>query len=152
MIWLVRGLGAASLARVLTLAAAAALCLAPVQAQSPPPPSKYPVPQAEGEDPDRDDPAHEAAELVGATVFTADGTDVGEVGAVTLGPDGQIASLHVTIAATLGLGTRTVELPQGTFVALRGAVVLDMTTQDLARLPSPTSAPTPGASRSSRDL
>jgi len=33
-------------------------------------------------------------------------------------------SLHIATAASLGLGTRTVEVPQDAFIALRGAVAL----------------------------
>jgi ribosomal 30S subunit maturation factor RimM len=66
-----------------------------------------------------------ALELIGARVFAADGADVGEVSAVTIGPDGQVAEVRMTTDRALGFGERVVVLPRGTFMALRGAVVLD---------------------------
>jgi sporulation protein YlmC with PRC-barrel domain len=133
------GFGVASLARLVAVVAIIALpASAPVQAQTPHVPDAQSTPQA-GEDRDQAAPEHEAAELIGASVFAADGTEVGEVGAVTLSADGQISEVHVTIASSLGLGSRTVVLSHGTFVALRGAVVVDMTPEELNTLPSPAS-------------
>lgn len=134
------GFGAASLARILSVAATITLPVAmPVQAQTPPAPNAQPAPQA-GEDRDQATPENVAAELIGASVFATDGTEVGEVGAVTLSADGQISELHVAVASSLGLGPRMVVLQHGTFVALRGAVVVEMTPEELGALRSPASA------------
>jgi sporulation protein YlmC with PRC-barrel domain len=131
MIWCRFRVGVASLARILAVAAIIAFPAAmPVQAQTP---------QAPSAQPGGITPETVAAELVGASVFATDGTEVGEVGAVTLSADGQISELHVAVASSLGLGPRMVVLPHGTFVALRGAVVVEMTPEELGALPSPAS-------------
>jgi len=61
-----------------------------------------------------------AAELIGASAFAKEGTEVGEVSAVTVGGDGQIKEVRVTAALPLGLGERTVVVERGSFIALRG--------------------------------
>jgi sporulation protein YlmC with PRC-barrel domain len=131
MIWCRFRVEVASLARIFAVAATIAFPAAmPVQAQTP---------QAPSAQPGGITPETVAAELVGASVFATDGTEVGEVGAVTLSADGQISELHVAVASSLGLGPRMVVLPHGTFVALRGAVVVEMTPEELGALPSPAS-------------
>lgn len=64
-------------------------------------------------------------ELIGGKVFGLDGAEIGEVSAVKLGADGQIEEIHMTTERPFGFGTRVVILPRGSFIALRGAVVLD---------------------------
>lgn len=77
-----------------------------------------------------------AAELVGAPVFTGDGTQVGKVAAVSEGADGQIREIRITTASPLGLGPRTVVLPAGSAIVLRGAVVVDLSPAEVDALPS----------------
>jgi PRC-barrel domain len=74
-------------------------------------------------------------ELIGASVYAAGGIEVGEVSAVTVGEDGQIAEIRVTTAYPLGFGQRTVVLQRGSFLALRGAVVLDISAEEFGALP-----------------
>jgi hypothetical protein len=83
------------------------------------------------------EPGSEAAELIGGVVFSAEGTEVGEVSAVTVGQDGEIAEIRVTTALRLGLGQRTVVIRRGKFMALRGAVVLTLSADEVDALPSP---------------
>lgn len=78
-----------------------------------------------------------AATLVGTTVFSAEGTEVGTMSAVTVGEDGQITEIRVTTPLPLGLGERTVTIRQGSFMVLRGAVVLDLSAEEVDALPSP---------------
>ena len=77
-----------------------------------------------------------SAELIGAPVLTGNGTQVGEVSAVTEGPDGQISEIRVTMASPLGLGQRTVVLPPDSAIVLRGAVVVDLSPAEMDALPS----------------
>src|SRR5947207_12181488 len=70
--------------------------------------------------------AEMAAELIGAPVFAKDGAEVGEVADISFDDELQPDHLRMTTGAVLGLGTRTLEIPRGTFMALRGAVVLDV--------------------------
>ncbi len=83
------------------------------------------------------EPGSEAAELIGGVVFSAEGIEVGEVSAVTVGQDGQIAEIRMTTARPLGLGQRIVVIGRGKFMALRGAVVLDLSAEEVDALPSP---------------
>jgi hypothetical protein len=79
-----------------------------------------------------------AAELIGAPAFAADGPEIGEVADLLLGEDGQARKVRIKAAAHLGLGTRTLEISQGAFTVLRGAVVLDLPAEALRALPEPT--------------
>jgi hypothetical protein len=79
-----------------------------------------------------------AAELIGAYVFGKEGPEVGEVSAVTVGDDGQIKEVCVTTPLPLGVGERTVVVKRGNFLALRGAVVLELSTQAFEALQRPT--------------
>jgi hypothetical protein len=82
-------------------------------------------------------PGSEAAELIGGVVFSTEGTEVGEVSAVTVGQDGQIAEIRVTTGLPLGFGERTVVIRRGSFMTLRGAVVLSLSAEEVGALPSP---------------
>jgi len=75
-----------------------------------------------------------AAELVGVAVLSAEGTEVGTVSAVTVGADGRIAEIRLTTSSPSGVGTRTVAIPQGSFTALDGAVVLDLSADEIDAL------------------
>jgi len=74
------------------------------------------------------------AELIGGSAFAKEGTEVGEVSAVTVGGDGQIKEVRVTATLPLGLGERTVVVERGSFIALRGAVILELSTQEFEAL------------------
>jgi hypothetical protein len=84
---------------------------------------------------ERADSNTETAELIGAPVFAADGAEVGEVVDLSFDDEGQPQRLKMKAAAHLGLGARTIEVPQGAFIALRGAVVLDMPAAAVQVLP-----------------
>ena len=75
------------------------------------------------------------AELTGAPVLASDGTGVGEVADITFDEAAQPATLRIRTAAHLGLGTRIVEIPRHAFLAVRGAVVLDLPVEAVQALP-----------------
>jgi sporulation protein YlmC with PRC-barrel domain len=79
--------------------------------------------------------AETTAELLGAPVFTSDGTEVGEVADLLVDEEGQISRLRMKTGALLGIGTRTVEIPGGAFIVLRGAVVLELPAESVVSLP-----------------
>lgn len=79
-----------------------------------------------------------ARELIGATVYSADGTEVGEVASVLLGPAGDIDEIRMSAATSLGLGPRVVVLPTGSYMVLQAAVVLDLSQSEVDALPSAT--------------
>ena len=76
-----------------------------------------------------------AAEIIGAPVSDPRGTEIGEVTDVSFDEDGQPDRLRVRISAHLGFGDRTVEVPRGTYILLRGHAVLELSADDLHALP-----------------
>ena len=62
-------------------------------------------------------------ELIGAPVYSTDGQEVGRVADIALD------ALLMNTSRSLGFGERTVRVPGGAFIALRGAVVLDLPAQ-----------------------
>jgi hypothetical protein len=79
--------------------------------------------------------AAEMAELAGAPVFAWDGSEVGKVLDVLLDDEGQPRRLRMKGAANLGLGERTIEVPNGAFILLRGAAVLELPAEAVEALP-----------------
>lgn len=79
--------------------------------------------------------ASPAEALIGANVYSAEGSQVGTVAAVTVGQDGHINEIRFTTPSRLGIGERTVAYRQDTFIALEGAVVLDMSADEVDALP-----------------
>jgi hypothetical protein len=76
-----------------------------------------------------------AAALIGSKVFSAEGFEVGAVSAVSIGADGQISEIRFTTSALMGLGERTVVVQQGSFIALEGAIVLELSAEEVDALP-----------------
>src|SRR5262245_53093800 len=79
--------------------------------------------------------AEMVAELIGAPVFAADGSEIGEVADISFDEEGRPQRLRMKTAAILGIGERTLDIPDGAFIALRGAVVLDFPTEAVRSLP-----------------
>ena len=85
-----------------------------------------------------DEKAKFAVELIGITAFSLEGAEVGTVSAVTVGADGEITEIRLTPSPLLSRGQgRIVAVPSGLFVALDGAVVLDLTAAEVDSLPTP---------------
>jgi hypothetical protein len=76
-----------------------------------------------------------AAEIIGARVSDPMGTEIGEVADVSFDEDGQPDRLRVKTSSLLGFGERTVEVSRGTFMLLRGHVVLELSADELRSLP-----------------
>ena len=76
-----------------------------------------------------------AAEILGARVSDPMGTEIGKVADISFGEDGQPDRLRVRTSALLGFGERTVEVSRGTFMLLRGHVVLELSADELHALP-----------------
>ena len=75
-------------------------------------------------------------ELIGAPVYSIDGTEIGKVEALKFDADDQIEEVTVARAQWLGIGFQTVVIPREKFIALRGAVVIELTTPDIYKLPA----------------
>jgi sporulation protein YlmC with PRC-barrel domain len=79
--------------------------------------------------------AEMTANLIGAPVFSTDGSEVGEVADIFFNEENEPTGLKMKAAAHLGLGTRIINVPKGAFVVLRGAVVLEMPADAVQALP-----------------
>lgn len=77
-----------------------------------------------------------AADLIGVSVFSAEGMPVGTVSAVSVGADNQISEIRLTTGSPLGLGERTVTVRQESFIVLDGAVVVDLSAAEVDALPT----------------
>jgi hypothetical protein len=77
-----------------------------------------------------------AADLLGAPVHAGDGSIIGEVADVSFGEEVHPLRVRITMAAVMGLGARTVELPKDSFTVLRGAVVVHLPLAALQQLSS----------------
>jgi sporulation protein YlmC with PRC-barrel domain len=67
-----------------------------------------------------------AAEFIGAPVLARDGEQVGTVADLSFDEEGNPLALRMKTSRHLGLGTRTIQVPKGAFITLRGAVVLQL--------------------------
>jgi hypothetical protein len=78
----------------------------------------------------------DAADLIGGTVQSAEGIEVGEVCAITLKQDGEVTEVRMTTERTLGVGERTVIPPKDSYIVLRGTIVLHLSLEEIRRLPA----------------
>jgi PRC-barrel domain len=69
------------------------------------------------------------AELIGAPVLAKDGEEVGVVADISFDAELQPLRLRMTTGKFLGLGARTIEVPKGTFMPVRGAVLLNVSAE-----------------------
>jgi sporulation protein YlmC with PRC-barrel domain len=92
------------------------------------------VPVARAEDPGKVDleALEMVSELIGAPVFSKDGTEVGQVADIAFDDKLQPQRLRMTTGRHLGLGARTLEIPKGSFMPVRGAVILDVPAEAVA--------------------
>jgi hypothetical protein len=79
--------------------------------------------------------AEMTANLIGAPVFSTDGSAVGEVADIFFNEENEPTGLKMRAAAHLGLGTRIINVPKGAFIVLRGAVVLEIPAGAVRALP-----------------
>ena len=80
--------------------------------------------------------AEMAVELIGAPVFTVDGTEIGTVVDIHFGEDDEPRTLRISAARQMGFGTKVVDVPKGAFILVRGAAVLELTAASLPALPA----------------
>ena len=70
--------------------------------------------------------AEMVASLIGAPVFAKDGAEVGRVADIAVDGELRPKALRMVTGIPMGLGTRTLIIPKGSFIAVDGAVVLDI--------------------------
>jgi hypothetical protein len=78
----------------------------------------------------------DAAELIGGAVQSAEGIEVGEVSAAAMNKDGEVTEIRMNMEQSLGMGERTVILPRGRYLVLRGTVVLQLPLENIRQLPA----------------
>ena len=76
-----------------------------------------------------------SAEIIGARVSDSGGVEIGEVADISFDEDERPDRLRVRSSSMLGFGQRTVEVPRGSYMLLRGHVVLEISADDLRSLP-----------------
>jgi hypothetical protein len=76
-----------------------------------------------------------SAKIIGAPVSDPRGTEIGEVADVSFDDNGRPDRLRVRISPPLGFGQRTAEISRGTYMLLRGRVLLELSADDLRALP-----------------
>jgi hypothetical protein len=74
-------------------------------------------------------------EMLGLSVYSSDGSRVGDVHDVKMGPNGDVAALHVRSGGFLGFGARIVAIPEGKFAHNGQSVRLVYTAEEVGRLP-----------------
>jgi sporulation protein YlmC with PRC-barrel domain len=82
-------------------------------------------------------PEQMVEELIGAPVYASDGHEVGEVLDVSMSSDGEVDAVRIKTGTFLGLGERVLVFTKGNFIALRGAVVLDVPAEAVETLSPP---------------
>lgn len=127
-----RALASAAILGLGTLAAAAQT---PAQAPDTPPTQSAPGPSSyKGRAaPPSETPAGHG--MVGLSVFSADGSRLGDVSAVKTDPEGNVTALRVRIGGFLGFGARIVAIPEGKFARNGQEVRLAFTAEEIGQLP-----------------
>jgi hypothetical protein len=79
--------------------------------------------------------AEMVVELIGAPVLALDGTEVGVVADVAFDEELRPESLRMATGATLGFGTRILQVPKDAFMPVRGAVILRVKADGVGSFP-----------------
>jgi sporulation protein YlmC with PRC-barrel domain len=109
----------------------------PLPSETPPAdPGPGPSPYKRRAAPPSETPAGHA--MLGLSVFSSDGSRIGDVSAVNTDPSGNVTALRVRIGGFLGFGARIVAIPEGRFAHSGQEVRLTFTADEVARLPEAT--------------
>ena len=73
--------------------------------------------------------------LVGLAVFSSDGSKLGAVRSVALGPDGNVRAIYLKTGGFLGFGGKVVAIPQGKFTHAADTIQVSMTADEVNKLP-----------------
>ena len=131
----VRLFGAATVLASIPLLSVAAQTQSPAPPSASPPVANEPAPELPKTGPATRpaDPAQNP--LIGLVVFSSDGRELGTVDTIDGEPDGKITAINITTGGFLGFGTKVVAIPQGKFQRVGGIVRLDMTADEVSKLP-----------------
>src|SRR5262245_24920615 len=78
----------------------------------------------------------EASNIPTVPAYARDGPEVGQVSSVKHAEGGEIAEIRIRVSPLLGFGERTVAIPGDIVIVLEGAVVVELTADEVAGLPS----------------
>ena len=78
------------------------------------------------------------ASLRGMPAYSADGANVGQVVAVTRGPDDKVQSVQINVGRFLGIGDRLVTIDRSSFEELADRINLRLTGDAVRSLPDAT--------------
>ena len=74
--------------------------------------------------------------LIGTTIYSSDGADIGTVADVSFDESGRLAAVRIEAGARLGFGTRKVQLPGNVFTKVRGNLVAGIPKEAVEALPT----------------
>jgi hypothetical protein len=74
-------------------------------------------------------------DLVGLTAKSSDGANLGTVYGVTMGPGGKVTAIGVKVGGFLGFGGHMVVIPDGKFNRVGDTVEINMTADEVHKLP-----------------
>ena len=74
--------------------------------------------------------------LIGATVYSLDGAEIGTITDVRMDEGGRLAAIRIEAGARLGFGVRTVQLPGSAVSIVRGAAVVNLPKEAVEMLPT----------------
>ena len=128
----VRILGAVAIMASVPLIAASAQSLPPAPS-GPPLPTQKPLitPRADKSV----TPPAKVHPLIGQSVFSAHGYNLGSVHSVATDADGKVAAIHIKTGSFLGIGGKLVAIPEGKFTRSGVNVRLGMTAEEVSKLP-----------------
>ena len=72
--------------------------------------------------------------LLGASVYAAEGTEIGAVSKVTIDEDGEISELNVAALLPNGIAIHSLAIVRGGFTVAGGVVVLNFTAEEIGSL------------------
>ena len=144
---LIRTIGTAGVVVAVPLVTAMAQTQPPPPSPATPPATTQPQPSAPPAVPQAASPttptekkaAAPAAldELVGLTARSSDGTDLGTVYGVTMERGGKVTAIGVKVGGFLGLGGHMVIIPDGKFNRVGSTLQVNMTANEVNKLPEP---------------
>ncbi len=127
-----------ALTAILGLSALAAAAQAPGPTPSETPPAELSPEPGPGPNKRRAAPPSETPaghQMLGLSVFSSDGSRIGDVSAVNTDPNGNVTALRVRIGGFLGFGSRIVAISEGRFARSGQDVRLTLTAEEVGRLP-----------------
>ena len=91
-------------------------------------------------------PRRDISGLIGATVYSVDGAEIGTIADVRLDEGGKLAAVRIEAGVRLGFGVRTIQLSGNSLSIVRGAAVVNLPKEAIEMLPTVEGVSSSGAS------